>query len=81
MHDHDHDHVHPHTHSGSPASAEETLAVLCYMSDHNKHHAEELHELAHGVPAEAAELLHAAVELYEKGTCQLDKAIALLKGE
>ena len=52
-HDHDHDHVHPHdhehTHSHDHHSPEEALALLTYMLGHNRHHAEELHELAHDV--------------------------------
>ena len=40
-------HTHAHTHSHSAASSpEEALALLKYMLDHNKHHAEELHDLA-----------------------------------
>ena len=62
-HDHDHDHVHPHdhehTHSHDHHSPEEALALLTYMLGHNRHHAEELHELAHDVDGEAQQLLHA----------------------
>lgn len=41
-------------------SPEETLALLTYMLGHNRHHAEELHELAHSVDGEAQQLLHDA---------------------
>ena len=42
MHSHDHSHAH-----GQEVSPEERLALLKYMVQHNAHHAEELHELAH----------------------------------
>ena len=45
MCEHTHDHEHPHEHHHGHASAEETLALLTYMLGHNRHHAEELHEL------------------------------------
>ena len=74
-----HDHIHPHTHKEH--SPEETLALLAYMTDHNKHHAEELHELAHSVAPEAAELIHAAVDEFNAGNEKLERALAILKGE
>lgn len=77
MHEHTHDHDHEHkTHS-----PEETLALLGYMIDHNRHHAEELHELAHSAGEEPAELIHEAVELFNAGNEKLSKALSLLKGE
>ena len=77
MHEHIHDHEHPH----KAHSPEETLALLSYMTDHNKHHAEELHELAHGVSDEAAALIHEAVALFDSGNEKLEKALSILKGE
>lgn len=79
MHDHphEHDHVHPH----KAHSAEETLALLSYMIDHNRHHAEELHELAHSAGDEAAALIHDAVDLFGAGNEKLEKALSILKGE
>lgn len=74
-HTHDHEHHHEHT------SAEETLALLTYMLGHNRHHAEELHELAHGVEGEAADLLHGAVADLGSSNEKLARALALLKGE
>lgn len=74
-HSHDHDHEHPHDH----ASPEETLALLTYMLGHNRHHAQELHELAHGVEPDVADLLHEAVDAYEEGNARLEEALALLK--
>ena len=86
MHDHLHtrEHAtistHPHTGSASqPVSAEERLALLKYMVHHNAHHAEELHELAHGVDGEAAEWLHNAVADTEESNKKIEAALALLE--
>ena len=81
MCEHTHDHEHPHEHHHDHASAEETLALLTYMLGHNRHHAEELHELAHGVEGEAADLLHGAVADLGSSNEKLARALALLKGE
>lgn len=81
MHDLHHDH--PHSHAPRPASSpEETLALLKYMLGHNRHHAEELHDLAHGVDDQAVQaLLHEAVELLQSSNEKLDAALTLWKGE
>lgn len=79
-HTHDHDHHH---HQGH-ASPEELLALLTYMLGHNRHHAEELHELAHGMDGEAAQLIHDAVVDFELGNEKLAEALHILqeaKGE
>lgn len=79
-HTHDHDHHH---HQGH-ASLEESLALLTYMLGHNRHHAEELHELAHGMDGEAAQLIHDAVVDFELGNEKLAEALHILqeaKGE
>jgi len=78
MCDHTHDHDHHHHDHTSP---EETLALLTYMLGHNRHHAEELHDLAHSVEGEAADLLHGAVADLEAGNEKLARALRLLKGE
>ena len=78
---HEHDHPHGHAH-GEASSPEETMALLTYMLGHNRHHAEELHELAHGVDSEEArELIHEAVDLLGDSNDKLAAALALLKGE
>lgn len=59
-HAHTHEHGHDHGHTHEHHSPEETVALLAYMVTHNQHHAEELHELAHSVEGEAAQLLHEA---------------------
>ena len=81
MCEHTHDHEHPHEHHHEHTPAEETLALLTYMLGHNRHHAEELHELAHGVEGEAADLLHGAVADLGSSNEKLARALALLKGE
>lgn len=79
MHEHPHEHDHVHAHKAH--SPEEALALLSYMADHNKHHAEELHELAHDMDDATAALIHEAVELFNAGNEKLEKALHMLKGE
>ena len=81
MHEHDHEHEHEHCTACGGAPAEETLALLKYMLDHNRHHADELHELAHGIDGEARELVHAAVIDIENSNDKLARALKLLKTE
>lgn len=72
---HEHSHDHPH-----PPSAEESLALLTYLLGHNRHHAQELHELAHGLGNdEAAQLIHDAVVDFDLGNEKLAEALTLLK--
>ncbi len=69
-HDHSHEHIEP----------AETLAILNYMLDHNRHHAEELHDIAHSAqPEEAAKLLHEAVTLFGQANDKLEQALQLMK--
>ena len=77
-HSHDHDHDHEHT---DVSSKEEQLALLKYMVHHNEHHAEELHELAHGIDGDASALIHEAVDLFNQGNAKLEEALAMLSGE
>ena len=76
MHDH-----HEHTHGESAHSPEEALALLNYMTDHNRHHAEELHELAHSIGGEVEAMIHDACVDFEIGNEKLEKALKILKGE
>ena len=80
-HEHTHDHDHGHEHTHAQHSPEEALALLAYMVQHNRHHAEELHELAHSVEGEAAQLLHEAVVDLTVGNEKLAEALRILKGE
>lgn len=58
---------------------EEAIALLRYMVDHNKHHTDELYDVAGTLDGEAKELVHAAVIQYEQGNDKLEKALAKLK--
>ena len=85
MHEHEHEHSHPHEHGPVPAfdSLEQAEALMSYMLDHNRHHAEELHEvghkLAHSGKEEAAKLIHEAVDKFAAGNELLAKALEALK--
>lgn len=72
-----HDHHHSHTH-GTTGSMEETLALLKYMLGHNRHHAEELHELSHNLPETEAAMLHEAVEDFNRGNEKLSTVLSRL---
>ena len=74
-HSHDHEHHHDHDH----VSPEERLALLTYLLGHNRHHAEELHELAHGLDGEASELIHEAVSCIEESNRKIEAALKLLE--
>ena len=81
-HDHGHEHHHhEHEHIGGA----EALAILTYMLDHNRHHAEELHELCHKLEAsgknEAALLIDEAVERFNEGNVLLAAALEKLGQE
>ena len=74
----EHEHEHCHVCGGV---TEETTALLQYMLEHNRHHADELHELAHDLDGEARELVHAAVMDIESSNDKLARALKLLKTE
>ena len=88
-----HSHPHTHTHSHEHAHGEETgfdsieqaMALMGYMLDHNRHHAEELHELCHKLAAsgkeEAAALIHDAVDKFGEGNALLESALEKMKQE
>ena len=79
MHD-GHEHAGTHIH-GDDAEAR---ALAEYMLAHNRHHAEELHNLAHTLEhgnESAAKLLHEATALFAQGNDKLEAALALWKKE
>ena len=87
-HEHDHDHAHhchPHSHEHSgdkPMSPEEVLALLNYMLDHNRHHADELHDICHALEDEGkteAASLAGALHAFAHGNDKLEKALELAK--
>lgn len=86
MHD-DHDHCHcdhhDHSHNDSFTDNDQALALMSYMLDHNIHHAEELHDMAHKLEAsgmnEASDYVHDALHYYAHGNEMLEKAVAAMK--
>ena len=86
-HPHTHTHTHPHSHGDTDGfdSMEQATALTAYMLDHNRHHAEELHELCHKLEAsgreEAAELIHSAVDKFGEGNALLESALEKMKQE
>ena len=83
-HSHSHEggetHNHPHSHM-IPASSEEALALLKYMLDHNKHHADELHDLAHSFDEVEGDLLHDAVEKLGESNSLIEQALSLIENK
>ena len=86
-HAHSHSHSHPHSHGEAEAfdSLDQAQALMAYMLDHNRHHAEELHELCHKLAAsgkeEAAALIHDAVDKFGEGNALLESALQKMKQE
>jgi len=84
-HAHEHDHCgHDHEHCGHDHSAQdEDTAVLAYMLDHNKHHAQELAAIAKHLREqgkdEAAAQIEKGVEDFEKGNMRLSIALSLVQ--
>ena len=76
-----HHHSHDHSHSYATASSpEEALALLKYMLNHNTHHAEELHDLAHSFDDESvADLLHDAVDKLGESNSLIEQALSLIE--
>ena len=83
-HEHDHEHGHSHEHGGFD-SLEQAQALMRYMLDHNRHHAEELHSVLHkleaGGNAEAVRRLDGAIASYQDGNDLLEAALKALSGE
>ena len=75
-----HDHHHGEHEIHEPGKLK---ALLVYMLDHNRHHAEELHDAAHQLEhqgqADAASALHEGIALLNQGNDKLEAALALIK--
>ena len=76
---HSHDHAHHHGTGETTTSKEELLALLSYMVSHNKHHCEEITELAKSTEGDAAAALQNAIHSFEEGNQQLELALEILK--
>lgn len=83
VHTHTHSHTHSHAGSGGFESTEQATALMGYMLEHNRHHAEELHELCHKLEADgkaaAAAAIHQAVDCFGQGNDLLAKALEQIK--
>ena len=89
-HEHTHSHVHTHSHAdgeththshAATASPEEALALLTYMLSHNRHHAEELHDLAHSFDEVAGDLIHEAVDKLMESNDLIEQALSLVRNQ
>ena len=88
-HSHEHGgHVHEHTHAdgtthshAAASSPEEALALLTYMLSHNRHHAEELHDLAHCFDDVAEDLIHQAVDKLGESNDLIEQALSLITNQ
>ena len=89
VHDHEHGlhhhhHEHEHEHSEGGTVSEQTIALVSYMVDHNRAHANDIHELAHKLEAmgqhEVAELMGEGLSCYIDGNERLAEALEVLKG-
>ena len=90
-HEHPHDHDHPHTHAAHTHgemvehNEEETKMLLTYMLDHNRSHAEELHEIFHAVEKlgkkECADKIHEAMHHFDHCNQVLAQAVELYGGK
>ena len=84
-HEHNHDHEHEHHHTGEVIPVEQTRALLRYMLAHNRHHAEELHDLAHQLSGQgkeaAADRIHEAIHSFDEGNDLLEQALDAIGSE
>lgn len=82
-HDHDHSHEHEHNHHHGEQPKDEDTAVLAYMLDHNRHHAQELAVIAKHLREQgkddAALQIEKGVEDFEKGNMRLSIALSLVQ--
>lgn len=74
-----HEHCHPE--ERRLHSREENIALLSYMIRQSKHHADELHHLAHSMDGDAASLVHDAIVDLSVSTEKLEEALQTLRGE
>lgn len=85
IHEHSHEegHEHEHTHEHVDTPQDEDTAVLSYMLDHNRHHAQELAVIAKHLREqgkdEAAVQIEKGVEDFEKGNMRLSIALSLVQ--
>lgn len=82
-HSHEHGHEQDHDHDHGTEPKDEDTAVLAYMLDHNRHHAQELAVIAKHLREngkdEAAAQIEKGVEDFEKGNMRLSIALSLVQ--
>ena len=86
MHDlSNHEHQHFHEHVTAYENKIQAVTILEYLLEHNRAHADELHEICHKLEAsgesEAAFLVDDAVGCFRDGTARLELALENLKKE
>lgn len=78
-------HHHDNHHETAELSAEQTLALMTYMLDHNRSHSKELHNIGHALEdqgkAEPAALVFESVHFFEQCNNKLEAALKQVKGE
>lgn len=76
-------HHHEHADGGANLTPEQTLALMSYMLDHNRSHADELHNICHALEdqgkADASALVAEAVHYFDHCNEKLDEALKLVK--
>lgn len=68
-----------HHHEDTDSAPNRAAAVLGYMLEHNRHHADELRSLADTLESGAAALVLQSVAAFDDGNAKLAAALELLK--
>lgn len=83
MHEDDHAHPHAHPHASKGGDPSQTVALLRYMPEHNRSHAEEVQALIPKLVAEGkadiAMMIESGVESYKDGNDWLAAALKKLE--
>lgn len=85
LHQDGHGHEHPHAAEGAAPelTPEQTAALLSYMVEHNRSHADELHGVAHALEdqgkTDAAARVAEAVHLLDHSNEELEAALRLVR--
>ncbi len=78
-HTHEHVHSHSHIHGEGQESKEEVTVLLDYMTDHNRHHAEELADMGEKLRSmgkeEAADWIAEGVKVFMRANELFAKAL------
>ena len=77
---HHHEHHH-HAAETAPTEEERSVALLAYMVDHNRSHAEELEQLAGAMNPDVAAMVRDAISQFNAANDKLAEALSVLRGE